>query len=62
MANYTKNQILNFISNRITAMGRVETSPNDCASKWFFWKMMHLLVQNDIVTPAMVNAEFTEFP
>lgn len=59
MVTYTKEQILNFIDARIDD-SNVGTGPTDCSSRYFFWAMLKVLVQNDIVTPTMINAILTE--
>lgn len=61
MANYTKAQILNFLDAKIADAWKGSTGPNDTSHRFFFYKMMRILVANDIVTPAMVNTAFTEW-
>lgn len=61
MANFTKNQILNWLDKQIERAYNGETDPNTVSKKWISLKIIRLLVFNDIITPSMVNAEFTEF-
>lgn len=50
----TKQQALNFTANRKKAVEGTN-------SKYYYWGTLHILVQNDIVTPEMIAAEFPEF-
>ena len=59
MTSFTKAQILNFIQARIDS-STTGTNQNDCSGKGFFWMMMKVLVENDIMTPTMINAVLTE--
>lgn len=59
MTSFTKIQIINFIDARINE-SNFSTGPNTCSSKYFFWAMMKVLVQNDIATPTMINTILTE--
>jgi len=59
MTSFTKTQILNFINARIET-SNYGTNQNDCSSRYFFWAMMRVLVENDIATPTMINAVLTE--
>ena len=59
MTSFTKPQILNFIQARIDS-SNVGTGPNDCSGRGFFWMMLKVLVQNDIVTPTQINEVLTE--
>lgn len=59
MVDFTKIQILNFIDARINE-SNFGTGPTNCSSRYFFWAMMKVLVQNDIATPTMINAILTE--
>lgn len=61
MANFTKNQILNWLDKQIAKSYNGETDPDLVGKKWINLKIARLLVANDIITAAMVNAEFTEF-
>lgn len=60
MTSFTKIQILNFIEARIRE-SNIGTGANDCSSRFFFWTMLKVLVQNDIATPTMINAVMTEY-
>lgn len=59
MTSFTKTQILNFIQARIDQSNH-GANQNDCSGKAFFWMMMKVLVQNDIMTPTQINAVLTE--
>lgn len=61
MASFTKNQILNWLDKRIAESYNGSTDPNDVSKKWISLKIIRILVANDIITAAMVNAAFTEF-
>lgn len=53
----TKAQALTFTNNKKKAVGGTGNE----SSKYFFWGFMHMCIQNDIVTPAMIMTEFPEF-
>lgn len=59
MTSFTKQQILSFIDTRINE-SQHGTSPATCSGRGFFWMMMKVLVQNDIITPEQINAVLTE--
>lgn len=59
MTSFTKTQILNFINKRIDESNS-GTGSTDCSSRYFFWAMLRVLVENDIATPTMINAVLTE--
>lgn len=61
MASFTKNQILNWLDKRIAESYNGSTDPNDVGKKWINLKVIRILVANDIITAAMINAAFTEF-
>ena len=51
----TKQQALNFSNNKKKAFQGGDNA------KYYFWGFMHMCVQNDLVTPAQLMAEFPEF-
>lgn len=59
MTSFTKAQILNFVQTKIE-QSNTGTSPDNCSGRGFFWMMLKVLVQNDIVTPTQINAVLTE--
>ena len=59
MTSFTKTQILNFIQARIDN-SNTGTGSTDCSGRGFFWMMLKVLVQNDIMTPTQINAVLTE--
>lgn len=62
MPSYTKPQILNFLDAKLDEFGELPSSPGQASAKWILFKFIRMCVANDIITPAMVNAAFTEFP
>lgn len=55
----TKQQALNFANkNKQKYAG---PSANNENSKYFYWGALHLLIQNDVITPAQLMVEFPEF-
>lgn len=56
---FTKNQILTFLQNKKDQAGKPD-APANSSSKYLLYGLMHLLVQNDLISLAQIQAEFPE--
>ena len=57
---YTKNQILNFLAKKRDEQNHSATNPTESAIKYWTIGIMHLLLENDLITLAQIYAEFPE--
>lgn len=62
MATYTKQQILNFLTNKSAEAWRGAITPQEASTRFFLLRIAKILVEKDVITAEDVSAAFPEFP